>query len=170
MDMSDAWDGIERRRETAGLITDLTAVVHGLSTEVVGLRQELGHVDTRRRRNLLWLIPVVLLVVYAIVQQRSFERHTSNIHKQILGTAVAVCAMQNVIRIEVGNFLADAQNRGVFDEPGDSSQAVQATETRRAFLDEARTRFALVPCETLVAGENVRITLQYPPQVSVTAP
>lgn len=148
----------------------LTDVVADLSGEVKGLRGAIAHVDTKRKRNLLWLIPVAALAAYGVYDRADLRDLAERDHKQNLASAVAVCAMQNVIRIELGNFLAEAQNLGVFNEVGDSAQALAATEARRAFLTEARKKFDLVPCEALVAGEDVRIELQYPSTVPVTVP
>lgn len=167
--MSDQWDGVERRRDTSESIAGLAGAVEGLSSQVSGLRDQIATVDTKRKRSLLWLIPIILFIVYVGYEQRRFENISTKADKQALALSVGVCAMQNVIRIEIGNFLAEAQNRRVFDEPGDSSLALQATAQRQAFLTEARKHFELAPCEALVAGENVTIRLEYPPTIPVTS-
>jgi hypothetical protein len=156
--------------ETVEMVSNLAGLVEGLSVQVGGLREEISHVDTKRKRNLLWLIPLLALILYGAYERDQISDLAEADHRRSLASAVAVCAMQNVIRIEVRNFLAEAQNQGVFDEPGDSSQALQATESRRAFLTESTKHFAIVPCEALVAGEEVRIELQYPPQVTIATP
>lgn len=168
--MSEQWDGTERRRDPTESVNVLAGAVDGLSSQVLGLRDQIAKVDTKRKRNLLWLIPIVALLAYGFYDRNQIKDLADREAKQTLGSAVAVCAMQNVIRIEINNFLAEAQNQRVFDEVGDSSQALQATEARRAFLTEARKRFDLVPCEALVAGKEVRIELHYPPTVPVTTP
>lgn len=165
------WDGVERRKgNVSEEVSTLASGVATLATSVTALRKDIAQVDTKRKLNLLWLLPIILLVIYGLFEQRQFREVADRDHKQTLAMAVGVCAMQNVIRIEIGNFLAEAQNQGVFKQPGDSSQALQANEARQVFLTEARQKFTLVPCEALVAGEEVRIQLQYPPQVSVTTP
>jgi hypothetical protein len=165
-----SWDGVERRRDPGEAVHRLAGAVEGLSGQVSGLRGQIAKVDAKRKQNLLWLIPVVALLVYGFYDRENIRDLADRESKQNLGSAVAVCAMQNVIRIEIGNFLAEAQNQHVFDEPGDSPQALQATEARDAFLTESRKRFELVPCEALVAGEKVEIHLEYPPTVPVTTP
>lgn len=168
--MSNQWDGTDRRRDPAESVVRLAGAVEGLGTQVLGLRDQIAHVDTKRKRNLLWLIPIVALLMYGFYDRGQIKDLSQREAKQNLASAVAVCAMQNVIRIEIKNFLAEAQNQHVFDEPGDSSQAIQATQARQAFLTEARKRFDLVPCEALVVGEKVEIRLEYPPTVPVTTP
>jgi hypothetical protein len=168
--MTEQWDGAERRRDPTESVHVLAGAVDGLSSQVSGLRDQIATVDTKRKRNLLWLIPVAALLAYSFYDRGQIKTLAEREAKQTLGSAVAVCAMQNVVRIEINNFLAEAQNQRVFDEPGDSSQALQATEARRAFLTEARKRFELVPCEALVAGEEVHIELRYPPTIPVTTP
>lgn len=167
--MSEQWDGTERRRDPVESMAVLAGAVDGLSSQVSGLRDQIAKVDTKRKRNLLWLIPIAALIAYGSYDRGQIRDLAERESKQSLGSAVAVCAMQNVIRIEINNFLAEAQNRGVFDEPGDSALALAATKNRREFLTEARKKFDLVPCEALVAGEEVRIELRYPPTIPVTS-
>lgn len=150
------------------MVSNLGGLVEGLSHQVAGLRVEISHVDHRRRRNLIWLIPVALLAIYAIFQQASFERLSQREHERSLALAVGVCAMQNVVRIEFGNFLAEATNEGVFDLPAavDGDQTI--TDKRRLFLTESKDKFTLVPCEALVAKDDIKIELRYPSTVPVT--
>lgn len=166
--MTDGWNGAERRASD-GLIEGLTDAIAGLSGEVKGLREEVGQVDAKRKRNLLWLIPLAALTFYGVYDRDQIKDLAERERKTSLATAVGVCAMQNVIRIELNNFLSVAQNEGIFDEPFDTPEARAATAKRRAFLSEGRKKFELVPCEALVAGENVEIRLEYPSTIPVTS-
>jgi hypothetical protein len=142
-------------------ITVLGQQVDVLAAEAAGLRSEVTRIRRRCRSNIVASVALGLLLLYVFIDQRNAEQDSRRQHEQGLGLAVAVCGMQNVIRIEVGNFLSRAVNEGIFDIPGDAA----ASERRRTFLAQERASFNQIPCEALVAGEELTIRLEYPPTV-----
>lgn len=161
--MNEPWDGAERRLAAA---SELAANVEALAVEAKMLSDQVRRLDRKRKVNLFTIIILIVAMVYVVLEQRSDDRLRRTQHLQALGSAVAVCGMQNVIRVQVGNLLAQEQNEGLVDVPGDPAESAR----RRAVLAAQQKEFGLFPCEALVQGEKVTIRLEYPSTIPVTTP
>ncbi len=141
-----------------------------LADEVAGLRKDLGQTERKRRRDRLVILLLLLLSVAAAVDRFDLRRVSRRQYEQAVGTGVAVCAIQNVLRIEVTNFLTRGYNDGALLLPGDTPAIAQANSRREAWLRSGTESFATVPCETLVQDDRMEIRLEYPPTISPVPP
>lgn len=151
------------------LIRELRKTQDAIRTESAERQKAItGEQDARKRtsRRGVWIVLAALLwattgVWFGATAYRTanrVEEVSSNSQDLALGGLVAVCAIGNVMRIDVQNMLTDLESSGVLiDSPPERRNA-------ELFLIASRARFQPVDCKALVPEEDrLNITLNYPP-------
>ena len=143
----------------------LVASNAALATQVEGLRKDLTQTERKRKRDRVVLLLLLAVAFLSALNQYNIRQVDRRGLEKALALSVGVCAIQNVLRIEVTNFLATGYNDGALALPGDTAEIREANAKRDAWLASGRKNFATVPCEALVEDERLEIRLEYPSTV-----
>lgn len=139
-----------------------------LTVEVRELREEVSNEKQRNKtqRIVIFFLVVAMLVAgiaaYSSYQDRKHIRRNAKTHNdQAIGLAVGICAIGNISRIDMANFVAEIINRDLFEYVPDPEKKAQID----AFLAEQQQKFGQLPdCETFVPKDrpDIEIRLEYP--------
>ena len=161
--MSEQEDN-ELNIEDDPLIRELRATQAAIQAESEERKEAIAKESTQRKksgkRNLLGAIAGILgaavavwLSISAIATANRVEEVSKAGQDRSLGNLVAVCAIGNVMRIDMQNMVTDMETTSVLQGPEAGT-----------FIEAQRSRFQQVDCKAFVPKEDqVKIELKYPP-------
>lgn len=156
----------------------LAVATGDLAREVKRLRADLRKTQRKHFWDRVAIGTLILVLALFWWGQRGIKQNANRDNEQAVGGLVANCAVLNVIKIELANYLGQALNDGVFTLPGTgevgsslSAQIDAANVRREVWLRQGYAHFSEVfDCKTLVHDDKMTITLEYPSTIPLAPP